>query len=601
MVLCPVLGKLLRKRVVLASASPRRREILSQAGLRFEVVPSRFKETLEKDSFPTPYAYAIETAKQKALEVAHRMHVKDLRTPDVVIGADTIVTVGGLILEKPVDKQDAYRMLSRLNGKEHSVFTGVAIVHCSSAGDWLETKVLEFHEETKVKFSELSEELIWEYIHSGEPMDKAGGYGIQALGGMLVERVSGDFLNVAGFPLNHFCKKLAELYCPLPHEAVRRVEHDSIPSVDTFEDLSNEEGSGQGKAGGDRTEAACNSTVETSPPFPTELLDLIKGFRRSKVLFTACKLKVFDTLKNGAVLTAEDVASKINASVCGTEQLLDACAALGLLERTERGYGNTELASLYLVSEGEHSLHGFVTHYNDHIWDLFTHLESAVQEGTNQFHRVSRRRADDSFKDSFYPSKEAQLQFTRAMHDLTKLGAHAVATAFDLSGFTSACDLGGCTGALAHRLVQEYPHLKVTVFDLPEIIELAPSFQPVGQQAARISFMPGDFFKDRLPEAELYILSGIIHDWPDDKVHQLLSKVSECCKPGGGLLVAEALLDEEQRTLRGAWVQSLNVLLQTPGCGRSGEEYRRLLMAHGFQDVRVVHTGGLLDAVLATR
>uniref|UniRef100_G3TVX3 Acetylserotonin O-methyltransferase n=1 Tax=Loxodonta africana TaxID=9785 RepID=G3TVX3_LOXAF len=260
--------------------------------------------------------------------------------------------------------------------------------------------------------------------------------------------------------------------------------------------MSNEEGSGQ------------------------ELLDLIKGFRRSKVLFTACKLKVFDTLKNGAVLTAEDVAGKINASVCGTEQLLDACAALGLLERTERvgvvGYGNTELASLYLVSEGEHSLHGFVTHYNDHIWDLFTHLESAVQEGTNQFHRVSRRRADDSFKDSFYPSKEAQLQFTRAMHDLTKLGAHAVATAFDLSGFTSACDLGGCTGALAHRLVQEYPHLKVTVFDLPEIIELAPSFQPVGQQAARISFMPaGDFFKDRLPE-RLYILS-IIHDWPDDK------------------------------------------------------------------------------------
>ena len=113
MVLCPVIGKLLQKHVVLASASPRRQEILSNAGLRFEVVPSRFKEKLPKASFPTPHAYAVETAKQKALEVASRMYQKDLRAPDIVIGADTIVAVEGLILEKPVDKQDAYRMLSR--------------------------------------------------------------------------------------------------------------------------------------------------------------------------------------------------------------------------------------------------------------------------------------------------------------------------------------------------------------------------------------------------------------------------------------------------------------------------------------------------------
>lgn len=130
----PVIRKLQQKRVVLASASPRRQEILSQAGLRFEVVPSRFKEKLNKASFPTPHAYAIETAKQKALDVARRMHQKDLRAPDIIIGADTIVTIEGLILEKPVDKQDAYRMLSRLNGKEHSVFTGVAIIHCFSQG-----------------------------------------------------------------------------------------------------------------------------------------------------------------------------------------------------------------------------------------------------------------------------------------------------------------------------------------------------------------------------------------------------------------------------------------------------------------------------------
>nr|KAF6491761.1 acetylserotonin O-methyltransferase like [Molossus molossus] len=94
MALYPVVRKLLQKRVVLASASPRRQEILSNAGLRFEVVPSRFKEQLNKASFPTPYAYAMETAKQKALDVARRVHQKDLRAPDIVIGADTIVDWG---------------------------------------------------------------------------------------------------------------------------------------------------------------------------------------------------------------------------------------------------------------------------------------------------------------------------------------------------------------------------------------------------------------------------------------------------------------------------------------------------------------------------
>ncbi|XP_058569384.1 probable bifunctional dTTP/UTP pyrophosphatase/methyltransferase protein isoform X2 [Neofelis nebulosa] len=536
MVLSPVIGKLLHKRVVLASASPRRREILSQAGLRFEVVPSRFKEKLDKAAFATPYAYAIETAKQKALEVASRMHQKDLRAPDVVIGADTIVTIGGLILEKPADKQDAYRMLSRLNGKEHSVFTGVAIIHCCSEDGQLDTDVCEFHEETTVKFSELSEDLLWEYIDSGEPMDKAGGYGIQALGGMLVEYVRGDFLNVVGFPLNHFCKKLVQLYCPPHREDVQRVKHDSIPAVDTFEIASEaaqgDEGCGPSRAGvhGHTGQAPAgpqgpdtNGLVENPPPFPSDLLDLIDGFKASKALFTACKLKVFDVLKEEGPLKAVDVARKLNASVCGTGRLLDVCVALGLLEKTDTGYGNTQLASRHLASEGACSLHGFVAYNDEHAWTAFTDLESAVRQGPRA---AAGRPAEDPSQ-----SRDRRLRFMRAMHGLTQLTARQVATAFDLSRFTSACDLGGCTGALARELAREYPRLKVTVFDLPEVIEHVSSFHPEGRQPERLRFVPGDFFKDDLPDAQLYILSRILHDWADDRVHELLSRVSRSCKP----------------------------------------------------------------------
>ncbi|XP_061431912.1 probable bifunctional dTTP/UTP pyrophosphatase/methyltransferase protein isoform X2 [Lethenteron reissneri] len=194
----PVVAKLTGKCVVLASASPRRRDILTNIGLKFEVVPSWYSEDLSKAEYPAPYAYATETAVRKALEVAKRMHERHQKTPDLVIGADTVVAIDGDILEKPADKPDAYRMLSRLSGREHSVFTGVALVECCVREGKLQTSVVQFHEETRVKFADLSEELLWEYIDSGEPMDKAGGYGIQALGGMFVESIHGDFPQCGG-------------------------------------------------------------------------------------------------------------------------------------------------------------------------------------------------------------------------------------------------------------------------------------------------------------------------------------------------------------------------------------------------------------------
>ncbi|KAM6140649.1 putative bifunctional dTTP/UTP pyrophosphatase/methyltransferase protein isoform 2-T2 [Pterocles gutturalis] len=629
MVLNPVLGKLVSKRVVLASASPRRQEILTNVGLRFEVVPSWFKETLEKSSFATPYEYAVETAKQKALEVANRMHVKHLRTPDVVIGADTIVSVDEQILEKPVDKQDAYRMLSRLNGKEHSVFTGVAIIHCSSKDNQLDMEVTDFYEETKVKFSDLSEELLWEYIHSGEPMDKAGGYGIQALGGMLVEYVHGDFLNVMGFPLNHFCKKLAELYYPPPKHNIQHKKYDSIPSVDTFENLSDRESESSNftehkgaskvdSSGMCSSGAICNSGnsssvragfmvplekqtgVSVSAKVPSKILELMDGFRASKALFVASKLKMFDHLKDKGPLKAVDLANEVGTSVCGIERLLDACAALGLLEKTPEGYSNTDSANTYLTSDGEYSLHGYIIHSNDHLWPLFTHLESAVKEGSRQNHRAFGNKAEDLFKD-YYHSQEVKQRFMAAMHSIAHLTARDVATAFDLSKFKSACDLGGCTGALAHELVQIYPNLKVTVFDLPEVIANISYFQPSGQHTAPVTFVPGDFFKDKLPEADLYILSRVLHDWPDEKIHVLLSKISAVCKPGCGILVAEMVLDDEKKNRSTALLQSLNMLVQTEGKERSGSEYRRLLEQHGFTNVKIRMTGNLLDVILCVK
>ncbi|KAF7253325.1 putative bifunctional dTTP/UTP pyrophosphatase/methyltransferase protein [Varanus komodoensis] len=620
MVLSPVIGKLVNKRVVLASGSPRRQEILTNVGLRFEVVPSWFKETLEKSSFAAPYEYAVETAKQKALEVAKRMHIKHLKTPDVVIGADTIVTIDKQILEKPVDKQDAYKMLSRLNGKEHSVFTGVAIIHCSSNDNQLETDITDFYEETKVKFSELSEELLWEYIHSGEPMDKAGGYGIQALGGMLVEYVHGDFLNVVGFPLNHFCKKLAELYYPPPKHTIHHLKYDSIPSVETFEILSDGEGDssenvqlevakklnsdGVISSLGKRIDSNHNHRVsvegqnvaaENAAHVPPTLVHLLDGFKASKAMFVACKLKVFDLLKDKGTMTTADAANQLNTSVCGTERLLDACTSLGLLEKSHQGYSNAELTNLYLVSNSEYSLHDYILHCNEHMWPLYTHLEAAVKDGTSQNHCASVKKVGNLFQDFYCQTPEVKQRVMSAMHCISKLTAKDIGTAFDLSQFRAVCDLGGCTGTLACELVHIYPEMRVTVLDLPDVITSVSNFQPSRQHGTQVSFISGDFFKDNLPEADLYILSRVVHHCSEEKLHTLLSKIFTICKPGGALLIAETVLDEKRTNPARAVLQSLSM---TEGKQRSSLEYQQLLEKHGFINVQIKITGNLLDVIL---
>ncbi|XP_070606993.1 probable bifunctional dTTP/UTP pyrophosphatase/methyltransferase protein isoform X2 [Erythrolamprus reginae] len=614
MVLNAVLKKLLDKKVVLASGSPRRLEILNNAGLQFEVVPSRFKETLEKSTFSAPYQYAVETAKQKALEVAKRMHVKYLQTPDIVVGADTIVTIEEQILEKPVDKQDAYKMLSRLSGKEHSVITGVAIVHCSSKDDYLDTEVTEFFEETKVKFSELSEELLWEYIHSGEPMDKAGGYGIQALGGMLVEYVHGDFLNVVGFPLNHFCKKLSELYYPPPKHTIHHIKYDSIPSVETFEILSDGDSdcSDNTKMGdaqrltngglvelGKCKESNCsykipmqiqNGTPRNVTQSLYKLTHLLDGFKGSKVLFVACKLKIFDLLKDKGTVTTEDAAKELNTSLRGTERLFDACASLG--------YSNAELANLCLVSDSEYSLHDYILHCNDHLWPSFTHLELAVKEGASQIHHTSEKKVNDLFQDFHCQSTEAKQRFMRAMDSTSKVTARDISTAFDLSQFKVVCDLGGCTGALAYDLVQIYPEMQVIVLDLPEVIADVTSCQIARQNACEVSFESGDIFKDKLPEADLYILSRVLHHYSEEKISLLLNKLSALSKQSLALLIAEIILDEKRIKPTRAIFQSLSM---TEGKERSTAEYKELLEKHGFSNVQIKITGNLLDVILCSK
>ncbi len=183
--------------IVLASGSPRRRELLEQIGLPFSVVPSCADETIPPGL--TPHLAVQSLSLLKAADVA-----KKQQDDALIIGADTIVVLEDEILTKPQDAQDAANMLRRLSGKRHSVLTGLTVFRRKDG------KSVSVTEETAVYFKELTEQEIASYINSKEPLDKAGAYGIQGLGGLWIDKIDGDYYNVVGLPLSRLGKLLHE-------------------------------------------------------------------------------------------------------------------------------------------------------------------------------------------------------------------------------------------------------------------------------------------------------------------------------------------------------------------------------------------------------
>lgn len=173
--------------IVLASSSPRRQEILSLFIPKLEIIPSQINEDILSDE--SPETYVLRLAKEKAEDIAKNCKDK------FVIGADTTVVCEGNILAKPLDIEDAKRMLKQLSGNWHSVLTGVAVINTISNAQAIDIC------KTQVKFNRLTDQEIDWYIATGEPFDKAGAYAIQGYGSIFIEEIAGNYLNVVGLPI----------------------------------------------------------------------------------------------------------------------------------------------------------------------------------------------------------------------------------------------------------------------------------------------------------------------------------------------------------------------------------------------------------------
>jgi acetylserotonin O-methyltransferase len=303
---------------------------------------------------------------------------------------------------------------------------------------------------------------------------------------------------------------------------------------------------------------------------PDNILELIDAFRRSKTMFAAVKLGIFD--------------GKRPADCKELPRLLDACVALGLLEKRDAEYVNTPEADRYLRYDSPNALTGYIHYSNEALYPMWAHLEDAVREGTPRWKQTFG--TEGGIFSGFFRTEESKREFLKGMHGFGRISSPAVAAAFDLGRFRRMIDLGGASGHLAEAVRERHPQMQVQVFDLPEVAKLYPGT------------IAGDFFTDPLPEADLYSLGRILHDWSDEKIHRLLAKIHAALPAGGGLLIAEKLLRPDYVS---AHMQSLNMLIGTEGRERSAAEYEALLRAAGFSKVESRVTGAYLDAVLAIK
>ncbi|XP_058042232.1 acetylserotonin O-methyltransferase-like [Ahaetulla prasina] len=327
------------------------------------------------------------------------------------------------------------------------------------------------------------------------------------------------------------------------------------------------------------------------------------SFIISKIIFTASQLGIFDLLRESReLLSCKTVAEHLKTSLKGMQMLLGACVEIKVLKvewkEGKELYGNTEFANLFLAKSSPKSQYYTMKFFSECAYSSLQYLPEAVRDGKPQILSIYGISSKE-FYGPVYRSKEGFESFFRYMDEAWSLHGKEVVSAFDLSGFQIIYDLGGSSGGLAKELISKYPNCTVKIFDLLEVVEISKKFNAFSDDS-QITFHEGDFFKDPIPEADLYILSRVLFNWNDEKCIQLLTKVFTACKPGGGVLVVEPTIDEEISGSFPAHMYCILMLLHSEGKTRKASEHRTLLNTAGFKDIQF-KKGNVFDVILARK
>lgn len=414
-----------------------------------------------------------------------------------------------------------------------------------------------------------------------------------------------------------------------------------------------------------REETNINQTELVSDPEADVIMKLICGARNLKILMHGLEVGLFDEIEsNGEPLPASVIARKFNYDKFMTERFLNTLVSLSILEKTEHKgtalYSNTPGTTKYLTRSRRPALiASAMTEFNVFL-PILSNLsntmktgkafidmanikagkigsaDSTVSKDIRQNNNSNHNKTNlimngnglgsngistngpngttgtgpnntngiypDKPTNGSKPSMDCSSMIMLSMDGLTVPCAPVLVKAFDLSAHRTAVDLGGGSGLIGRTLASEYPEMNITVFDLPPVVQLAKKLYPENN-TGQVTFVSGNFFEDEIPNADLYLLSHVIHDMTEVQINTLLQRVYKKLPPGGSLLILEKTLNEKKDGPSFAISNDLIMSLISTGRERSAKEYRDLIDAQGFTNIQIRQVGGYnyFDAILSKK
>lgn len=335
---------------------------------------------------------------------------------------------------------------------------------------------------------------------------------------------------------------------------------------------------------------------------PTRVIALGEGFMASKTLLSAIELELFTHLGAGA-LTGEQIKEKLGLHARAVPDFPDTLVALGMLTREGEGadatYRNAPDAAAFLDKAGPTYIGGVLEMCNSRLYGYWGDLTEGLRTGSRQ----SEEKANGTSMYEALYSDQGQLKgFLRAMTGASKPGFLALAEKFDFSPHRTLCDVGGGSGDLSVIVAARHEHMRCTSFDLPAVEPITRQAIEAANLSDRVTTVSGDFFVDRLPEADIITMSMILHNWNQAQKMHLIQAAYDALPTGGTLIAVEPLIDDARCTDAFSLLMSLNMLIEFGDAfGFTAADFTRWCTEVGFERIDVIHLGGPMSACIACK
>ena len=329
---------------------------------------------------------------------------------------------------------------------------------------------------------------------------------------------------------------------------------------------------------------------ETDHVTPEAIMQLGLGFWGSKTLLSAIELGVFSELGGEGDLDADALRNRLGLHPRSATDFFDALVALGMLQRVDGRYSNTQATDLFLDRAKPTYVGGLLEMANARLYGFWGSLTEGLRTGAPQNEAAA---GGDDFFAELYADPERLAQFARAMTAISMPAGQAIAEKFSWADRQTVVDIGCAEGAVPVQVALAHEHVTGGGFDLPELGPIFDAF--VGQfgLGERLSFTGGNFFEDSLPKADVLVMGHILHDWDMEEKRVLLKKAYDALPDGGALIVYEAIIDDDRRENAFGLLMSLNMLIETPGgFDYTGADCQSWMEEAGFSESYVEHLVG---------